>query len=389
VLFNVLATLGSAAACDSQVGENYTGEPLLSIHGTVQNGAVDPDLVPALGFETLDGMYLVDGHMTGTFPAQFQFDVTEVPPDAAFTLLPTADVALGTLLMVPRNHPQAYLETHYNDSAEDSYPMITTCSLQGNINNCSTVRDPTSNTMTEQRTTCDSNGNCLYRTYNCTVEACESLASYGDSALRAPQGTIGVSGNGDVYCYDNQYCATDQVEFDNNDINHSYREIEYCDMGNLVSSANPGWVSTDGTITRCILTNQTGDTSLSSDYKSIVKTSRNLIVAYARHDRPDWVPPMVRGYNLIESTTPTTDQVLAEVICKLDAVVTAYKEYNAANGTSYVPYSPTVSQAAEQSTNSRSTELANQCSKAEQYRRIPDPSAESLTIQVGNLPAQR
>ena len=97
VLASALTASTFAIGCDSQAGDGYTGEPLLSIHGTVQSGAVDPDLVPALGFTVSDGLYLVDGHMTGSFPSQFQFDVTDVPPDAAFALLPTADVALGTL----------------------------------------------------------------------------------------------------------------------------------------------------------------------------------------------------------------------------------------------------------------------------------------------------
>ena len=71
--------LVGALACESQVGEDYEGEVQLSIEGTVHTD--DSGLEPRLAFRAGDGLALVEGEVTGSFPSQFRFDVTKPPPE--------------------------------------------------------------------------------------------------------------------------------------------------------------------------------------------------------------------------------------------------------------------------------------------------------------------
>jgi hypothetical protein len=112
------AALVPAVACDSQVGTGYTGESMLSLHGSVT--LADPnatDLVPVLAFLDSDGTnnlyFLVDTNVQGQFPLGFSMDVTSPPPathkltksDGSPLSTFKGEMALGYIAAVPRQHP--------------------------------------------------------------------------------------------------------------------------------------------------------------------------------------------------------------------------------------------------------------------------------------------
>jgi len=113
-----LALLGAAASalgCDSRAGEEYQGEPLMTISGSVvvNNDLAPAELVPALAFYAASGtktdLWIHDVSVTGEFPASFTLDVFEPPPAEA--LFAPEDgvgpkVALGFIAAVSPDHPE-------------------------------------------------------------------------------------------------------------------------------------------------------------------------------------------------------------------------------------------------------------------------------------------
>lgn len=76
------------AACDTQAGTDYRGEPLLSVTGSVvlTHPRVDGPLVPAIAF--LNGeteLHFLDVDVQGEFPSSFTFHVYKPPPEAALS----------------------------------------------------------------------------------------------------------------------------------------------------------------------------------------------------------------------------------------------------------------------------------------------------------------
>jgi hypothetical protein len=75
------------AGCDAQVGEDYRGEPLLTINGSVviQNTNPPENLVPALAFVDAKqaSFHFTDVEVTGEFPNRFTLDVFDPPPAAS------------------------------------------------------------------------------------------------------------------------------------------------------------------------------------------------------------------------------------------------------------------------------------------------------------------
>jgi hypothetical protein len=72
-------------ACDARVGNDYQGESLLTLRGSVVlDENVPGALVPALAFRgPMREFHLLDVEVHGQFPAQFRVDVLDPPPDDA------------------------------------------------------------------------------------------------------------------------------------------------------------------------------------------------------------------------------------------------------------------------------------------------------------------
>jgi hypothetical protein len=74
--------------CDARAGEDYRGEVLLEMKGSLvlEAGKLAPDAVPALVFENHsqpDSFLILDVDAHGKFPASFTIDVMSPPPAAA------------------------------------------------------------------------------------------------------------------------------------------------------------------------------------------------------------------------------------------------------------------------------------------------------------------
>jgi hypothetical protein len=102
-------------ACDRQAPADYTGEPLLSMHGRVELAVERDDagsLIPALAFRNdEDGsLHIVDVEVDGDFPAEFVLDVYLPPPPQSFVeiseYLDEPDVAVGFITAVTPDHPE-------------------------------------------------------------------------------------------------------------------------------------------------------------------------------------------------------------------------------------------------------------------------------------------
>jgi hypothetical protein len=75
------------AGCDAKAGSAYQGESLMSLQGRVVIDNSDPpaELVPALAFVDRTATYhILDVEVRGEFPSDFQLDVLDPPPEAAF-----------------------------------------------------------------------------------------------------------------------------------------------------------------------------------------------------------------------------------------------------------------------------------------------------------------
>jgi hypothetical protein len=105
--FVTLATL--LGACDAQVGNEYNGQPLAVLTGTVENQSLVPPALQidaallwhALGSNPLDAiMSATPVTIAKTFPAQFTITVYLPPPAMAFqqTTLPYAVADVGAIV---------------------------------------------------------------------------------------------------------------------------------------------------------------------------------------------------------------------------------------------------------------------------------------------------
>lgn len=100
----------SLSACDSQVTPQYSGEPLLSLSGSVttSDDITQTDLVPTLAFENSqsDALELVDTQVQGEFPSKFTLRVFAPPPAGAFMKGPAGlRYAVGYIGAATIHHP--------------------------------------------------------------------------------------------------------------------------------------------------------------------------------------------------------------------------------------------------------------------------------------------
>jgi len=121
-----LALMGMLAGCDAQTGEQYRGEPLFTMTGSVELALTVEDqeeLIPALAFRGLNSdLYLMDADVEGQFPAEFTLNVYEPPPEAAMQVLgdyhaPQPRLAIGYVTAVTPETPAMF---HYSQNQAGS-----------------------------------------------------------------------------------------------------------------------------------------------------------------------------------------------------------------------------------------------------------------------------
>jgi hypothetical protein len=157
--------LALGAGCESQVGEEYEGEAILTLEGSVELGEGEAaDQVPVLAFPTADfnAFVLVDARVEGEFPARFRMSVFDPPPANARA---EADgTVTGFLTVVPKDHLS-------------EIPNVT------GVSNGTPNED---GTWTFTRDVCTSDNICLQQILSCTMVECPIVGERG-SAIPAAE----------------------------------------------------------------------------------------------------------------------------------------------------------------------------------------------------------
>ncbi len=348
--------LSAALGCDAQVGDDYTGETILSLRGNVQLRDVDTDMDvrPALVFFSLEGFQVVDGETTGEFPSRFRFDVSQPPPEAAY--LPTeprdhinGKLAIGYIAMLPAEHPSALATTSTDLVCNDDYTM------------CNYVN-----------TSCDDAGSCRTRTFECVQRACEPIGEVGEP-LDLRDAT---TGSNEIWCSgDTCYTIDSECSSEGN----CYAAFHECErtMGD--------WIYADGTMDDCELVDESGDTGIvaSDDLDAV---AANYFVAYVSEDSPEADGGALKaGYNLFEILEPSRDEWMAYQTCSLEVRREVVTEYNAEHGSDWDLF--VWSDENEDLYNLIEDVTEEECGPLTRYQRVDSSADAELTIELGSAPS--
>ena len=182
-----LLPLATSVACGSEAGEDYKGKPLFQISGSVriENDEAPDDLVPALAYNTEDGLVLQDVEVRGEFPAKFTLSVYEPPPPGTvFRDGDDPEIGLAYLTAVPRDHEAFMVIPRFSGGGyQCSYPEPSDYETESRW--CT----PEDECYVE-RTHCT----CVYKSYTSSDdpdETCEILETSGDPALKNPWPKLG------------------------------------------------------------------------------------------------------------------------------------------------------------------------------------------------------
>lgn len=309
-----LLAFASALGCEAQVNDEYSGEPLLSLRGNVliSQAQADSDLVPRIAFHEVEWeantVVMIDGELSGEFPAKFRFDVTQPPPDRALNepnsaLGITSKYAFGFLVMRPSN---ADSRITARLSTEDLGEQCTD--------------DGSSCTRRERQ--CDDAGRCRERAVECTQHPCELLEQIGDSDLgvEIEEEAMSHCDSGSCYALESACDAEGKCRTD----------VYRCELPN-----HGEWDTIDdGVMTACIAQPDSGDTSL-VEFDDLQTVAVGYGIIYVTDDSPDTMyGPLKRGYNLV-AATGSNEAYLESSKCEIASLEAAVAEYNTQHGTEY------------------------------------------------------
>jgi hypothetical protein len=362
----VLATLPllCAAGCDAQVGDEYRGEPLLSMQGTVVLS--DPkearNVVPAIAFSAGWDTVLVEPELQGQFPAQFRLDVTEPPPPETLTPFEPGNgngsIALGRIVVVPSGHPERIP------------------ALLENVTNHLETDDGSEYTSILEK--CTATGVCLTRTLACKREPCELLEAtppLEDDILTRNGGWASAQCSHDACLVLHSYCAADDR------CEHELRRCDLSDLGPFSSGS-----STAGEIERCDLVSESGDPSIEA-FERLEEVAIGYYVFYLTepNDLGDFgrIPA---GYHLIRAQVKSEEDRQRNILCVNDAAISAVAQYNREHGTDEVPFDAAMPDQVREATQKIAEELERDCPPGIEWDLISDPLARSLTLVIGREP---
>lgn len=258
--------IASAMGCEAQVDDDYTGEPLLSLQGNVvvTKDLADADLVPYLAFPGQDAegsfLALIDGELTGDFPAKFRFDVTQPPSDDALSSMPPewgfkGKASVGTIVMLPPN-------------IGDRIPFLNDGTFEEECTDGGSQ-------CTRIERQCADDDRCRERTSVCTLEPCELVDQWGDPVL----GDI-TTGQSTYHC-DSASCYSIDSTCDDEEGN-CRTDLYRCDLPQDAEVED----AFGGVMTTCSVQSETGDTSLLS-YEDLNTVAVDYAVIYVTDDSPD------------------------------------------------------------------------------------------------------
>jgi hypothetical protein len=352
----VLALLASLTGCDVQVGEEYRGEPLFSLQGTVI--LEDPDerreLVPGLVFGTAEESILMEAEVQGEFPARFRMDITEPPPAEVFfpydPSIAQGSFAIARITAFPRSHPERVPYLLYTGGGE--YP------------------DEDGNYFYDA-SACTPDGTCFQRRLACHEEPCGEIIAQSDGFdLEMGSWNVGTYSYGETsvlfakgYCTNGTECESAIVRCDGTGLNR-------------YSS-----VSSDGMLHTCEVVEESGDTSI-EQYERYETFARGYSVIYVteaidRSEDEHYEP----GYNLLHYSYPDDELQLARIQCWDEAERSAYAEYNLEHQTVFDPYDDNDSLPLD--LHYRVVELQRACPEFDGYEVIADPLAAPITLVIG------
>ena len=311
--FSLLA-FAPALGCEAQANDEYSGEPLLSLKGNVVVSAdqADADLVPRLGFAQWEleepALIMVDGEVTGEFPAKFRFDVTQPPPDEALNepwheAGYTSKYTEGYLVMRPAN---------------DHAPIPISFDVEYLDTQCN--EDRSECTRVEQE--CDGD-RCRERTVECTQHPCALREHWGDSELELTGARQSTTRCDRESCY--------AVESACDEAGNCGTDVYKCDFAQY-GEFEEAW---EGVMTTCTVQSESGDTSV-FDMDDLETAVTDYNVVYVTDDNPDsYLGPLKRGYNLVH--TLSLEQWLEAQRCTIETLEAAVAEYNLEHGTQIDP----------------------------------------------------
>jgi hypothetical protein len=350
-----------ASACGAQVGEDYSGEPLLSLEGAVvlDSASASRDVVPALLFENDEGLVLVDAELRGEFPARVRIDVTEAPPADVLFPVPEEDpsvrVAIGKIVVVDRRHP------------------LRVPRLREEVGDYEGSEDGTSYTRSVRK--CAPDGACLSRELSCRREPCELLTKTPDFETdfdpdAFPGASSGIAcGIGDCVTR-NVHCANDE------ECESEYRHCARAGLGRYDAA------SSSGEITRCDVISEGGDLSLER-YEQLEQTALGYYVVYLTAAvEVGQLGRLGRGYHLVRVRELGVDALFANFQCFTEARITAVRDYNRDHDTEFVPFQVDDA-AAESAIEGAFQALQAECPPGLDWEVVADPLSEWLTFSIG------
>jgi len=349
--------LASAMGCEAQVNDEYKGEPLFSLQGNVvvSEEQADSKLIPHLAFrvagEEANSVVLVDGELTGEFPAKFRFDVTEPPPDSVLSgpfpeMGLSGKGAVGFLVLRPANDKSPIL-SHID--SETTYE----CTDDGS-------------SCTAFEVGCLDDGRCRERTLECTERPCDLVDQWGDSNLRE---TVAAGSPGYVQTTtrcDSEFCYSITTTCDDDQV--CFQDVYRCDFAEYDEHLEG---VEEGVMTTCHVKSESGDSTL-LELDDLDTVASEYLVIYLTEDSPYFDLPLERGYNLVWLNT--NDAWLESEKCQIDTFAALLAEYNQEHQTDHTPGSeaPEVEELAEAA--------EKKCSPV---KVIEQPLSQDLTIELG------
>ena len=289
------------AACGSQASDDYQGEVLLTIEGNVNIGT-NTDLELKLGFYTQyeTAVKVMDGHVSGEFPAKFRFEVTDPPPDGTLVDLDGelgmhGKLAMGSLVLLPPNTPNS-IPALYGGGSGGPCDEGDICKVWDEC------------PMTEEGDILQEN--CRRRTFACTDRPCESFASDGDPELRE---SIDAPIMATSACTFVPYCFSTSVFCSSPE--DCYREYYECDISQIDSYDSFNYADKlVPYIEDCELLDETGGPLFG--ISDITSASAGYLIFYLTDDNPGTpFGDLKQGYNVIALNDMTHEQWQAATSC--------------------------------------------------------------------------
>jgi hypothetical protein len=323
------AGLAALTGCQAEVGEEYTGEVLLSVGGSVVAGPeVPPDHELALVFNSriLD-LYLVDGETTGEFPSRFRFEVTAPPPDEAiFQYVNDVDPhARASLVFVPKSHPPKFPSL-----------LDRTSSLEPTGAEAYTVEGSRCRNIHADHMDPPEPKLCVQERFNCTSHACELEWETATPEMlkdKRPREIGYLSNSEGDSCTLTEYCTLDGCG----------HRLWCCELPEPGPDEKVQALQDSTQYSVCESEGVTGDPELVEFvhfYENMRLAATDLGVFYFERDQPPGSPMsrFKKGYTIVKyGEPPVPGEDLAWVLCEADARNVAFREYAVTSGQRYSP----------------------------------------------------